>query len=505
MRLVSIKRRLGLSLTALLSVVYAITLFDAEFVVRRDRFQRHERLGMGIAEAIQVELDDHSTTAPLKTSSSLADAHVKALLSDFSGTRVLVWLSKPGDQLLLPSPTTSVLTQSAAYRTFFQDPKLLQLAGMHAKTMLKPRVFTHAGGTYFTCSIPLKGNAGVLRILEDVGVSPASQRLNWLILLNIWLVLVVVTAAVVRILLNFALVPIRRLEKALDTVSLAPTGSVDGLKIPAAELPEELQGIAYAYIRLSKRLEQAWSRQSLFIKAISHELLTPITLITASSRRLLRKSSGLNTGDHELLATVYNESSRISNLVRDLLVLARGDAGSLVIKNTSFDAVQVIRELVDDVALLEWGHRVNFQSDPILKLPRELMAIGDPERVRQCVLNLMENAVKYSDASTSVIVSLEATQHEILISVKDYGPGIPKQDWDIIFLAFYRSTSDISGESGNSVASGSGIGLAIVKMLTEQMGGSVSVVESDTAGASIQIRLKRQLSVAKQISSAAKS
>ena len=54
MRLVSIKRRLGLSLTALLSVVYAVTLFDAEFVVRRDRFQRHERLGMGITEAIQV-------------------------------------------------------------------------------------------------------------------------------------------------------------------------------------------------------------------------------------------------------------------------------------------------------------------------------------------------------------------------------------------------------------------------------------------------------------------
>ena len=110
--------------------------------------------------------------------------------------------------------------------------------------------------------------------------------------------------------------------------------------------------------------------------------------------------------------------------------------------------------------------------------------------------------MKYSDASTPVIVSLQATQHEILISVKDYGPGIPKQDCDNIFLAFYRSTSNLSGKSGKPVASGSGIGLAIVQMMVEQIGGSVSVVESDTTGASIQIRLKRQLSAVKQFSSA---
>jgi signal transduction histidine kinase len=199
-----------------------------------------------------------------------------------------------------------------------------------------------------------------------------------------------------------------------------------------------------------------------------------------------------------LLTTVHNESSRISRLVRDLLDLARGDAGNLGIENVPFDAAQAIRGLVDDVALLDWGHRVIFQSDLMVKLPQELMAIGDAERVRQCVLNLMENAVKYSGDSSPVIVSLEATQDEILITVKDFGPGIPKQDWEHVFLAFYRS-SDRTGESGSPVASGSGIGLAIVKMMTEQMGGSVSVVASETPGASIEMRLPRQLSAAKQL------
>jgi signal transduction histidine kinase len=255
----------------------------------------------------------------------------------------------------------------------------------------------------------------------------------------------------------------------------------------------------HAYARLSQRLEVAWSRQSLFIKAISHELLTPITLITASSRRLLRKSSGLSAGEHELLTTVHNESSRISRLVRDLLDLARGDAGRLIIENVAFDAAQVIRGLVDDVALLEWGHRVIFQSDLMLKLPQELIAMGDAERVRQCVLNLMENAAKYSGDSAPVIVSLEATQNEILITVKDFGAGIPKHDWEHVFLAFYRS-SDTTGESSRSGVSGSGIGLAIVKMMTEQMGGSVSVVESDTTGTCIEMRLLRQVVAANTFS-----
>jgi|LauGreDrversion4_2_1035121.scaffolds.fasta_scaffold72668_2 hypothetical protein len=483
---------MGLSFTVVLSIVYAIALVNSEFVIRRDRLQRHERLAMAIAGAIQAELDEHGDNPNGANADPVKEAHLQALLNDFSGTRVLVWFSGKQGRLLLPSPTTSASTSSAASLAFYQDPKLLQLAGLHAAGMQRPRAFAYAGETYFTCSIPLKGNAGVLRILEDVGISPASQKMNVFILLAIWFALVVLTAGLVQLVLGFVLAPIHRLEDALDTVSLSPAGSVEGLAISAAEQPEELQSIMHAYARLSQRLEVAWSRQSLFIKAISHELLTPITLITASSRRLLRKSSGLSAGEHELLTTVHNESSRISRLVRDLLDLARGDAGSLIIENVAFDAAQVIRGLVDDVALLEWGHRVIFQSDLMLKLPQELIAMGDAERVRQCVLNLMENAAKYSGDSAPVIVSLEATQNEILITVKDFGAGIPKHDWEHVFLAFYRS-SDTTGESSRSGVSGSGIGLAIVKMMTEQMGGSVSVVESDATGTCIEMRLLRQV------------
>ncbi len=490
MRLTSIRRRVGYSLVAFLSIVYAVALVNSELVVRRDRLQRHERMAMAIAGAIQAELDEHGPTE--------SEAHIQILLNDFSSTRVKVWLSGPQGQLLLPSPLTKALTPSAANRVFGQDPKVMQLAGIHASTMQKPRTFIYGENTYFTCSIPLKGNMGVLRILEDVGVSPMSQRLNWLVLFMVWIVLVFVTIAMAKFALNVALSPIHRLENALDTIALNPEGSTEGMVIPADEQPQELQGIVHAYARLSERLDVAWSRQNLFIKSISHELLTPITLITTSSRRLLRKSTSLSEGDHELLAMIHNESSRVSRLVRDLLDLARGDAGGLAVDNAPFDAARLIRELVDDVDLLDWGHRVVFQSDPNPKLPQEMVAIGDAQRLRQCVLNLMENAVKYSGEKKPLILSLEATQREILITVKDFGPGIPRKDWENIFLAFYRST-DPAPSNGVAAPSGSGIGLAIVKLMTEQMGGSVSVVASDANGTSIQIRLVRQLSAARQL------
>jgi signal transduction histidine kinase len=447
-------------------------------------------MAMAIAGAIQTEIDEHGFTE--------SEAHIKVLLNDFSNTRVMVWLSGPQGQLLLPPPLTKALTPSAAYRVFVQDPKVLQLAGMHASGMQKPRTFVYGENTYFTCSIPLKGNIGVLRILEDVGVSPMGQRLNWLVLFAMWIAMVAITIALAKLALNVALSPIHRLENALDTISLNPEGTIEGMVVAADDQPQELQGIVHAYTRLSERLDVAWSRQNLFIKSISHELLTPITLITTSSRRLLRKSTGLSEDDHELLAMIHNESSRVSRIVRDLLDLARGDAGSLAVDNAPFDAAHLIRELVDDVELLDWGHRVVFQSDPNPKLPQEMVAIGDAQRLRQCVLNLMENAVKYSGEKKPVILSLEATQREILITVKDFGPGIPKQDWENVFLAFYRST-DHTPSNGVAGPSGSGIGLAIVKLMTEQMGGSVSVVASDATGTSMQIRLVRQLSAAKQL------
>ena len=471
---ISIRQRLGLALVGLLSISYGILLVNSELVIRRDRLQRHERLVMATAESIAAHLKNHPK--PLFVNTAEGERELQLLLNDFSATRVMVWLSRPGQPPLFP--------KAYSVKGFFTDPELLVNAGINAPGMQKPRSFNYNGETYFTCSMPLPDQQGVLRFLEDVGISPASRKDNLLLLFVIWLALVVVSAVVIDALLRLAIRPLTRLEEALDTVSLNPAGDVAGSEVVASAQPAELKGIVEAYNRLADRLQQAWSQQHLFISAISHELLTPMALITSSSRRLLRRSQNLDPSERELLASIQEESGRVDRLVRDLLDLARGDSGKLSIRDEPFQPVEVLKQLRHDIQALPWGSRV--QIDDRLSAgasPDTLWVSGDQDRFRQCVLNVLENAVKYSPEGTPIQLAIELVGSSLLVQVNDQGPGIPVEERERVFEPFYRTADARRG------ATGSGVGLAVVRLLIERMHGSVAVVDGLQPGGCFQFTL----------------
>ena len=470
----SIRQRLGLTLVGLLSVSYGVLLVNSELVIRRDRLQRHERLVMATAESIAAHLKEHPK--PLFTDTAEGQRELQLLLNDFSATRVMVWLSRPGQPPLFP--------KAYSVQGFFTDPELLIRAGINAPGMQKPRSFNYNGETYFTCSMPLPNQQGVLRFLEDVGISPASRKDNLMTLFLIWLALVVVTAVVVDLLLRLAIRPLIRLEEALDTVSLNPSGDVAGSEVAVSSQPAELKGIVEAYNRLADRLQHAWSQQHLFISAISHELLTPMALITTSSRRLLRRSQNLDTSERELVASIQAESGRVDRLVRDLLDLARGDSGKLSIRDEPFQPREVLQQLTHDIQALPWGCRVHIDDHlPASTTTDAIWARGDQERFRQCVLNVLENAVKYSPADSPIQLAVQLNDQALLVQVIDQGPGIPAAERERVFEPFYRTADAKRG------ATGSGVGLAVVRLLIERMNGSVSVVDGPRPGGCFQFSL----------------
>lgn len=473
--MLSIRQRLGLSLVALISVSYGLLMATNELVIRRDRLQRHERLVMATAMAIEQHLKASGDNL-LSVRTPEGERRVREELNDFSATRVLVWLSRPAAEPIFPA--------SPAVQGFLQNRSLLDAAGVNAAGMQKPRSFSFQGQTYFTCSMPLPGGHGVLRFLEDVGVSPASRRENWLLLAGVWLLLVLFSTLLIRPLTSIALFPLRRLELVMDQLSLQPSGLVGGERISVENNPFELRGIAGSYNLLADRLQKAWTQQQLFMRAVSHELLTPITLIGSSARRLARHYPDMPAVDQQLLTSVQDESGRVDRLVRNLMDLARNDTNNLSLQAKLFDPLEIVRETVRDVASLPWGGRVHLQ--PLAESEAVAVQVkGDPDRLRQCLLNVLENAAKYSPSDQPIAMSYALTPGSVRIRVQDRGPGISPSEHESIFQPFYRS------DQARGHQSGSGVGLAIVRLLIERMEGTVKVVEGDQPGTTMQFELPR--------------
>ena len=210
----SIRSRVGWSLFGFITLGYALILVGTEIVIRRDRFQRHERLVMATANSISKTLDQRKNDQPIN------DDLYLDVLNDFSAKRVFVWLSRPNEDPIYP--------QTFATRQFLDNDALLVAAGVNASGMQKPRSFDFGDATFYTCSMPLPGKQGVLRFLEDVGVTPASRRENVYWLIGAWLLLSVGSFLFIRFLLTYLLSPLSKLENAMDEIALSPFGGCSG-------------------------------------------------------------------------------------------------------------------------------------------------------------------------------------------------------------------------------------------------------------------------------------
>ena len=464
---ISIRRRLGYSLVGLFTISFGILLIATDQIIKRDRLQRHERLVMATAMAIKNEFDDVKQT-PGSQDETLDNQRYRQILNNFSATRVLVWLSRPTKDPLFPN--------TAPVQQFFGSPKLLEAAGVNASGMQKPRSFVFDGQTYFTCSMPLPGNQGVLRFLEDVGVSPAGRQENLIFLLVVWIFAVAIATVLIRRLLTSSLLPLTKLESVMDDMSLRASGLVSDKRVPIESQPSELQGIVKSYNGLADRLQKSWSNQLLFIRAVSHELITPLTLINSSARRLDRHLTDLSESDRKLLASIRKEVWDADHLVRDLVDLARSESGSLKLKLSSVKAIDVIADLSSELEPLAWGDRVLTPSQEDLSMVDTVLISVNSARLRQCIINVLENSSKYSPGDTPIELSITSDDCNICFDVKDYGPGISQEDQRTIFKPFQRGKSDLADVPG------SGIGLALVHQIVRLMNGSIFILSSGKSG-----------------------
>jgi signal transduction histidine kinase len=216
-----------------------------------------------------------------------------------------------------------------------------------------------------------------------------------------------------------------------------------------------------------------------FVSLVSHELRSPMAAVIGSARTLQQRWRELSPQQREsFLALIADETSRLANLIADVLDTSRIEAGTFSFSFSNVDVGELVREVV---AAAEVGQdEVRITANVIDPLPR---IRGDRERLRQVLTNLVDNAVKYSPAGDEVHVSAQTSDGKVKVEVSDRGPGIAREHHTLIFEKFGRA------KTGGASMPGTGLGLFIARSIAEAHGGSLDVRSAPHQGATFTLAL----------------
>jgi heavy metal sensor kinase len=257
-------------------------------------------------------------------------------------------------------------------------------------------------------------------------------------------------------------------------------GSLDR-QMPVANPRDELGQLAVTFNELLARLDAAFDEQRRFMADASHELRTPLSVMSTAAGVTLKKEHRDEEEYREALRVMAEQTRRLSRIVNDMFILARADAGHYPLQNRAL----YLNDLLDEVAraggLLASDKSMTVE---LTNLP-EAAFHGDEDLLRQMVMNLVDNAVKFTPAGGVVRLGLARRGDEYLLSVSDTGPGIPAEAREHVFERFYRADKARS----RSEDGGAGLGLAIARWIAQAHGGDLRLADSDSTGATFVVRL----------------
>jgi signal transduction histidine kinase len=257
-----------------------------------------------------------------------------------------------------------------------------------------------------------------------------------------------------------ALRPVARMTQTAQTITLSQD-LTRRIEMPAHQ--DELGRLAKTFNEMLESIEAAYSAQQRFVSDASHELRAPLTAIQGNLELLRRYQNMPESEREEALAEVTREANRLSRLVADLLALARADAG-VPLKHRLLDLDEVVLDAFREARQLSQGQTLTL--DPF----ETIQVIGDEDRLKQLVLILLDNALKYTSANGHVTLGLQRQETGSKITVRDTGVGIPPEDLPHVFERFYRADPARGRDPG-----GTGLGLPIAHWIVEQHGGKITL------------------------------
>ncbi len=413
-----------------------------------------------IATRFPRDVELYSEMLPIETG-------LQKTINNVSVPGLVIWVKSPNGKKVLAQST-------GANSSFTATDELMSIAEMP----LKPQVYK-VDERYlilYQGLVTVKGKPlGKVYMAQDVTRDQHQliSAIHGLAAVCILATLFTMIAIALRI--RRSLQPLQEMNRMAGAISAEDLSQA---KLQLDHAPSEVKDLVQTFNMMLSRLSEAWEQQRQFVSNVSHELRTPLTVVLGYLQSLLRRSTNLNDYQKEALETAASEADRTVRLLQDLLDLARADSGYM---HYHLEPL-VLNDLLAEVA----GMAEEF-SDRIIRVEAKetVEAIADRDRLRQVLINLIDNAVKYSDQP--IELNLERADQQATIQVRDYGVGIPLPDQSRIFERFYRVDESRARSTG-----GHGLGLAISKTLVEGMGGSITVRSKLDEGSTFAIGLPTQ-------------
>jgi signal transduction histidine kinase len=328
-----------------------------------------------------------------------------------------------------------------------------------------------------TVAVPLRRDnriAGAVSLgqpLRDVTAVLADLRTRLLISATVSLVL----SALVGLMLARAIArPVRELTRAANQLA---QGDFD---YPlAVTSPDELGELARAFRSMSGDLQRTLQTRTDLVTNVGHELRTPLTAVKGLVETLRDGAVDDLDARDRFLASIESETDRLIRLVNDLLTLSRADAQALGLRRERFDLTELARSCAEGLAAQAAAQNIALVVDgPSVHIR------ADADRIRQVLVNLLDNAIRFSPPGQTVSVGVSPSPNGVTVSVQDRGPGIPPAEQTRVFERFYRANKSRARKDG-----GAGLGLAIAQTLVEAHGGHITLESSPGQGTTVRFTL----------------
>lgn len=447
----SLRRRLTLSYGGLLAVVLAIALV--------------------LAYVLHAEAHDSDVDAALNDMATRSTADVEAQL--LTGVPLTdATLSDLHLGIDEPHAAWFVVGTSAVASVGATDSVLL--ATLDATSVdLGWRTRWTELGRIRTLRIPVGSSDARIVVAADLrAIDAANTELRWTYML-LGLVSVGVGTAVMSELAGHALRPVAQLTATAGEIA-ASRDFARRVRV-SGDPDDELVTLGNTFDEMLVSLEDAYRHQQRFLRDVSHELRTPLTVIHGNAQLLATEEGDLEA-QRAAASTILRESERLARLVDNLLTLARADAAEPFV-GRAVPLDEVVMETFDEMRLVGEG-RLHVRWIDALTVN------GERDRLKQLVVVLLDNALRYTPAPGGVDVSVSADGGEAVLRIEDEGIGLPSVPVARIFERAYRGTAARALDP-----SGSGLGLAIARWIVERHGGSITLEPNSVRGTRAIVRL----------------
>jgi two-component system, OmpR family, phosphate regulon sensor histidine kinase PhoR len=285
----------------------------------------------------------------------------------------------------------------------------------------------------------------------------------------------------------------RKLSKKINSITEKTNNLISGSQFDLIPLDsnKEINLLADSINNVAKKIEEDKKNmekleriRTEFLANVSHELRTPIFSIQGYIETLLDGAVFDQNVNIDFLTRIQKQSDRLNTLLNDLIEISRIESKDMKFSFRFFDFPEFLYPIIEEMKPIAGKKNVNVIIEPFAN--KQITVFADRDRIKQVVVNLIDNAVKYNKENGEIIISIEERKESISVSVKDSGVGIPEEHLERIFERFYRVDKTRSREVG-----GTGLGLAIVKHIVEAHKGEVTVESKIGEGSKFTFTLSK--------------